>query len=80
MHTSSEDMLISQSQGYDMSVDSMALEEYDYYENVQLARWIIPYIYILVIIILLLKLFIFITYGQSMQLVSISQPILLVYW
>ena len=34
MLTSSEDVIAqSQSQGFDVSVDSLALEEYDYYEN-----------------------------------------------
>jgi len=32
--TSSEDIIAaSQSQGFDISVDSLALEEYDYYED-----------------------------------------------
>lgn len=33
--TSSEEMMAaSQSQGFDMTVDSLALEEYDYMENI----------------------------------------------
>jgi hypothetical protein len=36
MFTSSEEFMQgSQSQGFDMTVDSMALEEFDYYEDVE---------------------------------------------
>jgi len=39
MMTSSEDIIgASQSQGFDVSVDSLALEEYDYFENAERNR------------------------------------------
>lgn len=39
MFTSSEDIAaVSQSQGFDASVDSVALEEYDYFENADRPR------------------------------------------
>lgn len=39
MMTSSEDIIgASQSQGFDVSVDSLALEDYDYFENAERKR------------------------------------------
>jgi len=39
LHNSSEDVIgASQSQGFDVSVDSLALEEYDYFENANRVR------------------------------------------
>lgn len=34
MFTSSEDFLASQSQGFDITVDSMELEQYDHIEDI----------------------------------------------
>lgn len=38
LYTSSEDFLASQSQGFDVTVDSMELEQYDHIEEVQFKR------------------------------------------
>ena len=39
MHSSSEDVIgASQSQGFDVSVDSLALEDYDYIEDANRVR------------------------------------------